>query len=126
METRVLLKRFGYYLVGFSAGLIILSIFLKKKDAEFCYGIDCRVLKNIRSKNIVYTPQSEGVLKNRSLDSVAINYILHEGDVNISKSKTKLDSCKVYVIESSIKEQDITLTIKNCEKTATVQSIEVQ
>jgi len=50
-----LLKRLGWYLGGFSVGLIILSVFLKKKNAEFCYGIDCRILKNIKSKNIVYS-----------------------------------------------------------------------
>jgi len=126
METSVILKRFGFFLVGFAAGLIILTLFLKKKDAEFCYGIDCRILKNIRSKNIVYTPQSETALKTYALDSIAINYLLNEGDVNISRSNTKLDSCKVYVVEGDLKAQSFALTIENCEKTATVQSIEVE
>jgi len=126
MKTSVLLKRFGYYLIGFSIGLIILTVFLKKKDAEFCYGIDCRILKNIRSKNLVYTPQSETTLKTHSLDTVAVNYVLNEGDVDMSRSNTKLDSCKIYVIEGKLETYLMTLTIQNCEKTATIQSIEMQ
>jgi len=69
-----LLKRIGYYLAGFSAGLIILAIFLKKKKTEFCYGIDCRILKNIRSKNIVYSDIAEKSLSDYALDTVTINY----------------------------------------------------
>lgn len=119
------LKRFGYYLIGFSAGLIILAIFWNKKNAEFCYGIDCRVLKNIRSKNLAYTPQSDEVLKNNNIDSLTIQYILNKGDVDISRSNTKLDSCKIYVIDGDTKKGLITLTIENCNRTATVTLVDI-
>ena len=35
-------------------------------------------------------------------------------DVNFSKSNTKIDSCKVYYIESETK----SFNVKNCEKSA--------
>lgn len=121
-----LLKRFGYYLLGFSVGLIILAIFLKKKNTEFCYGIDCRVLKNIRSKNIVYHASVSSSMNNHAIDSMAINYILKNGNVDISKSNTTLDSCKVYVVDGEVKEKTITLTIENCNKKALIQNINIQ
>ena len=110
------LKRFGYYLIGFSAGLIILAIFLNKKNAEFCYGIDCRVLKNIRSKNLVFKTKAEEYARSYKLDSVRINYILNNGDVDISRSNTKLDSCKIYVIQDDIDLGSVTMTIENCNE----------
>jgi len=118
-----LLKRFGYYLVGFSIGLIILTFFLKKKNAEFCYGIDCRILKNIRSKTIVFSDMAEESIYAATLDSVTVNAILRDADVNISKSNTKLDSCKVYFVEGNFKDKPIYLTIENCSKTATIQKV---
>ncbi|MBT8304519.1 MAG: hypothetical protein KJP09_08630 [Bacteroidia bacterium] len=118
-----LIKRIGYYLVGFSIGLIFLAFFLKKKKAEFCYGIDCRVIKNIQSKNIKYSEEANAFMYSLSLDSATFATILKRGDVNISKSNTKLDSCKVYFIESEFEERKLSFTIENCEKTATVQAI---
>ena len=121
-----LLKRVGWYLGGFSVGLIILSIFLKKKNAEFCYGIDCRILKNIRSKNVVYSKPANDFMLSNGIDTLVINGILLKGDVNMSKSNTKLDSCKIYSVEGNYKEDLLFLTIQNCNKTATVELIEMQ
>jgi len=118
-----LLKRIGFYLAGFSVGLIILTVFFKKKNAEFCYGIDCRILKNIRSKNLVYSEEAKAFVFARALDSTSMNYILNNADVNMSKSNTKLDSCKVYFIEGMHQEKPIYLTIENCDKTATVKTL---
>ncbi len=116
-----LLKRIGYYLGGFSVGLIILAIFLKKKNTEFCYGIDCRILKNIKSKSMVYSEKVTSSIY--ALDSISIRNILNDADVNMSKSDTTLDSCKVYFVEGTHNEQPIYLTIENCDKTATIQSV---
>jgi len=121
-----LLKRLGWYLGGFSIGLIFLSFFLKNKKAEFCYGIDCRILKNIRSKTLVYSDLAEESIYRASLDSLTINGILHNADVNMSKSNTKLDSCKVYFVEGNFKEKPIYLTIENCSETATIQKVELE
>lgn len=117
-----LFRRIGWYLGGFSVGLVILAIFLKKKNVEFCYGIDCRILKNIRSKNIKYS--SSFSKKDILLDTIAIRKILLDADVNISKSNTKLDSCKIYYIEGTHLEKDIYITIENCSETANILSIE--
>ncbi len=121
-----LLKRIGWYLGGFSVGLIILAFFLKKKNTEFCYGIDCRILKNIRSKNIVYSSSASNNPLSQELDSIMLNAILTKADVNISKSNTKLDSCKIYFIEGDYNNQPIQLTIENCDKKAIIKAINHQ
>ena len=44
------IHRLGYYLGGFSIGLIFLAFFLSGKRASCDYGPDARVLKNIGQK----------------------------------------------------------------------------
>ena len=118
-----LIHRIGYYLGGFSIGLIFLAFFLSGKRTSCSYGPDARVLKNISTKQLKYSNNSVEALNNKTIDSATISYVLKHGDVNFSKSNTKLDSCKVYVIEEDYNEQAIELTIENCDKIATIQSI---
>ena len=49
-----LMRRLGYYLGGFSIGLILLAFFLSGKRTSCDYGPEARVLKNIRTKTPAY------------------------------------------------------------------------
>lgn len=119
-----LIQRVGYYLGGFSIGLVILAFFLSGKKTSCSYGPDARVLKNISTKRLAYSSASSEIIKN-NLDSLAIPYILKHGDVNFSKSNTKLDFCKIYVIEDNYNGKDIALTVENCEHKATIKAIDI-
>ena len=117
------IHRLGYYLGGFSVGLILLAFFLSGKKTTCSYGPDARVLKNISTKHLKYSSNSAESINNKIIDTAAVFYVLKHGDVNFSKSNTELDSCKVYVIEDNYNDQDIELTIENCDSIATIQSI---
>ncbi|MCO4821103.1 MAG: hypothetical protein KC469_03480 [Flavobacteriaceae bacterium] len=120
------IHRLGYYMGGFSIGLILLAFFLSGKKTSCDYGPDARVLKNIRTKTLVFNEQSEVIKTNNAMDSTLIAFILKRGDVNFSESNTDLISCKIYVVEKEIEDINYKLTIENCEKTATVQEIKVE
>lgn len=109
-----LLKRIGFYLGGFALGLIILAFIFKGKDTQFCYSPNCRVLKNIRTKKLIYT-------KDIAKDSVLISELLKNGDVVFSKSNTNSVPCKTYVIEVEKESILLELEVKNCDSTAVVQ-----
>lgn len=119
-------KRFGFYGFGFIIGLLLLFFFLNGKKAGCDYGPDARTLKNIKIKQRVYSTQSLQDLKKNNLDTATVSYLLKLGDVNFGESNTKLDSCKVYVIEGSVKKIKLKMSVQNCEKTATITSIAVQ
>ena len=121
-----LIHRIGYYLGGFSIGLILLAFFLSGKRASCSYGPDARVLKNISTKQLVYSQNVLEAIKNRTIDSLTISEILKFGDVNFSESKTNLDSCNIYVLERNFNEKEISLSIENCETTATINSISLE
>ncbi|MBC3846233.1 hypothetical protein H8K90_07575 [Winogradskyella echinorum] len=115
--------RLGYYLGGFAIGLIILMFFLNGKDASCDYGPNARTVKNISSKPLNYSVNANTFVNNYKLDSLTITNLIKYGSVDFSKSDTKKDSCRVYHIENSYKERELTLKVKNCDSLATLLDI---
>ncbi len=120
-----LTQRLFYYLGGFAIGLILLFFFLGGKKASCDYGPTARVLKNIRSKQRFFSEESLGKMREYEIDTADISYILQKGNVDFSKSNTKLDSCKIYHIEGQIKESSVQLLIENCDSIARINRLEV-
>jgi len=118
-----LLKRTGYYLIGFSLGAIAVSFFWKQKKVTFDYGMDARTLKTIRIRHKIYSQEAQAVLANNNLDTIAINYILEKGDVNFSKSRQREKPCAKYMIEGKYKNRDIDLWIVRCDSTSTIEKV---
>ncbi len=118
-----LVHRIGYYLGGFSLGLIILAFFLNGKKASCSYGPEARVLKNINLKKVDYTNNTAAFIAENNIDTTAINYILYKGDVKFSKSDTKSKPCKTYHIEGLLNDREAVLLVENCKETATLKSI---
>ncbi|MDO5980505.1 hypothetical protein [Flavivirga spongiicola] len=121
-----LIQRVGYYLGGFSIGLIILAFFLNGKKTSCSYGPDARVLKNIRLKKIVYSNHIQSHLEDYNLDSVAINYILKKGSIDFSKSNARQKPCGMYNIEGEFEKKDIILTVENCDSIATITTLKIE
>ncbi|WP_296317485.1 hypothetical protein [Winogradskyella sp. UBA3174] len=117
------IHRLGYYLGGFSLGLILLMFFLNGKDASCDYGPNARTVKNISSKPMVYSSTASDFVKENSLDSITMLNLVKYGSVDFSKSKEELDSCKVYHIENSYKDLDMVLKVQNCDSIATLLDV---
>lgn len=117
------INRLGYYLGGFAIGLILLMFFLNGKDASCDYGPNARTTKNINSKPINFTNEAFKFINDEQIDTVTVRNLIKFGSVNFSESKTKLDSCKVYLIENIYKEREMELKIKNCDSLATLLDI---
>ncbi|MDC1336860.1 hypothetical protein N8191_00090 [Flavobacteriaceae bacterium] len=84
---------------------MILIFVINKKDTRFNYSPNKRVLNDIYKKNWVFNNQSNAFSKDK---------FFSEFDVNFSKSNTKIDTCKVYYIES----EKLEFSVKNCNKNA--------
>ncbi|SFZ91682.1 hypothetical protein SAMN05428642_102220 [Flaviramulus basaltis] len=121
-----LIQRIGYYLGGFSLGLIILAFFLNGKKTSCSYGPDARVLKNINSKKIIYSDIVNDYLSNKTIDSLEIQTVLKKGDINFSNSETRKKPCGVYIVEGSLDEKEIILTIENCDSIATILNLKIE
>ena len=121
-----LIHRIGYYLGGFTIGIVILIFFLSGKKTSCDYGPNARVLKNIRSKHKIYTPEAEKQMKTFQLDSIFIDQTLQTGDVLFSESETSLDSCNVYLVESKKDEKTFKTSFRNCDSLVTILTIDYQ
>ena len=123
-----LAKRFLYYFGGFAIGIVLLYFFIggsgSGASCEYDYGPDARTLKNIRLKERIYTDASLEALAANQLDTATISAILKTGDVLFSESNTKLDSCKIYVIEGEASEKVLKISVENCEIQATVLTVQ--
>jgi len=117
------IHRLGYYLGGFSLGIVLLIFFLSGKKTSCDYGPNARVLKNIRSKHKTYTSQAEKQLKEFQLDSIFIDNTLQQGDVLFDESKTSLDSCNIYIVESEKDEKTYKTSFQNCDSLVTILNI---
>ncbi|MDO5105560.1 DUF4258 domain-containing protein [Capnocytophaga sp.] len=112
-----ILQRIGYYAIGLSLGIVIVAFFFKKKGTdEFCYFPNCRVLKDLRSKNVEI---SSNVLV--SEEELAV--IFTQGDVLFSKSDVNASPCKKYVIEGELQGKKVEITVENCTDKVIVTSL---
>ena len=115
------------YLVGLSIGLLFLFFFFKKKSEDtgvtFCYLPNCRVLKDIRSKTLLFSKNLPEDMKRFGIDSLGIVSFLDNGSVNFSDSDTKTAPCKYYVITHEIAGNEYQIKVSNCDSTATVTAL---
>ena len=118
-----LLQRIGYYLGGFSIGLIILAFFLNGKKVSCDYGPEARVLKNINTKKIIFSEAILTDLSTNLIDSTTISYLLKKGDVNFSKSTPREKPCGIYAIEGEYKDIEMLMTVENCDSIATILNV---
>ena len=111
--------RIGFYLGGFSIGIIFLVFFFSGKKTSCDYGPSSRVLKNINSKKIKISQNVIDLMSVLKLDTITVNNILKDGSVVFSESQPQLEGCKIY----TIKKNEIKLIIENCKKLALVKEI---
>lgn len=121
-----LLHRVGYYLGGFSIGLIILAFFLQGKKTSCDYGPNARTTKSLANQSKSYSAEAESIMKEYDMDTLTVSNLIRYGEVDFSKSDTKSEGCKTYIVENSYKESIFELKIRNCETLATIESISLK
>ncbi|MGC1203372.1 MAG: hypothetical protein WA839_00635 [Flavobacteriaceae bacterium] len=121
-----LIQRIGYYLGGFSIGLIVLAFFLNGKKASCSYGPEARVLKNINTKKIIFSDYVDSQIDNRVIDSAEIRTILKMGDINFSESNTRQKPCGIYIVEGDYNDDNLILTVENCDSIATITHLKIE
>ena len=119
-------KRFALYGFGFAIGIILVFFFLGGKKASCNWMPNDRMLQIIRGKHIVYSQKVQEQIETTVLDSVAINNILIAGDIDFSKSQVKNDPCRIYLINGSKQQENITITVQVCDSIATIEKADVK
>lgn len=117
--------RLGYYLVGFLVGAIFLFFVFKNKRTEFCYLPNCRVLKDLRSKPLVYSTEAERKFNEKWVTLEDIKKCTEHGDVDFSKSNTTYQGGKLYYIEGkNTNNEPITVEMINYSDRVVIKDIQ--
>ena len=117
-------QRLSYFGGGVFIGSIFLIFFLSGKKTTCDYSPNARVLKNIRSKERFYSPQSEVYMLNKNIDTSVVSAVLKNGSVDFSNSNTQSEPCKTYSIIGEVEDKNLNLIIENCEEKATIIKVE--
>ena len=117
------IHRLGYYLSGLVVGIIMLLFFLGGKKTSCDWGLDARVLKNIRNKERVVSQSAMQFFNDQKVDTSAISNLLKTGDVNFKESNIDAKPCKIYQIEGNVNNKYIGLIFENCDSTATLKRV---
>lgn len=129
-----LLKRFGYYLGGLALGVVALSYINDQKGTTFDYGPNARTLKQLRLRDtLVIDALAQNTINEYKLDSMDLQFVLHKGDVDFSKSNPRVKPCPDYWIDITIgkKQNDKVITndfafiFERCDSIATLKEIKV-
>jgi hypothetical protein len=107
-------NRLIYFMGGFLIGICILIFIWDKKNTKFPYMPDARVINDVNSKNVHYSNKLHTAFAKNIITASQVQDILKNGNVNFSKSNTKLDSCKIYVIEKILSTKNYSISLENC------------
>ena len=118
-------RRFGLYGFGFAIGIVLVFFFLGGKNASCSWMPNDRMLKIIRSKQIIYSQRVQEKLNLAVVDTADINLILTDGNIDFSKSEVKNKPCRKYIINGAIVEGKAEITVKICDSIATIETIEL-
>lgn len=117
-------QRFAYYFIGFTIGMFVVALVWNRKDVQFNYLPNARVLSNISSKPMFYDSLVIKQFNEKWVDTSDIRNTLIYGDVDFSKSNSKEKGGKLYTIYGKTKQnQDIILEIINYEDKAVLKNI---
>ncbi len=114
-----LLRRFKFYLIGITIGIIPTLFILKAKGSTFDYGFDARTLKQIRIRKRVFSEQAKRTMMQHHIDTAEISTILRNADVDFGKSKPRKTPCPEYFITS----EKIDLYVIRCDSVSTIDKV---
>ncbi|GAB7256551.1 DUF4258 domain-containing protein [Polaribacter sp. OB-PA-B3] len=119
----MLAKRIFYYLVGLTLGSIGVYFFWQKKNASFDYGMDARTLKTIRIKKRLFSDEAKNAMLKFDIDTLKISTILENGDVDFGKGKPRQKPCAEYYVTGKNELEKVSLLVKRCDSTSTIQKV---
>ena len=114
-------KRLVWYLFGVGFGVVFVMFIFGDRDITFNYFPNARVKGDLLKKVINYDKSTINTLEDLGLDTLDVNNLLKDGDVDFSKSNTDLDSCKTYYIEND----RLNVVFENCESLVNLLEISI-
>jgi len=101
----------------------MLMFFLGGKKTSCDWGLDARVLKNMRNKERIVEADALKFFQENRIDTATISYLLKSGDVNFKESNIDAKPCKIYQVEGVVNNQELGFIFENCDSTAVLKRV---
>ena len=116
--------RLAYYLFGVLLGSMFLVFMFNNKKTEFCYMPNCRVLKQLRTKAMVISPEAKQKLAENWVTIEDVKNCTTYGDVNFDKSNSPYKGGKLYIVEGkNTKGEPIVIEMVNFDNQVLLKDI---
>ena len=115
-------ERLPFFLGGLTVGIILVVFFLGKKKTTFDYGPNARLLKNISTKQRIYSDDVLTLIQQKEIDTTTISAVLKDGNADMW-NKVKTDTCTQYTITGNDDFENISITLNNCDSIAFINKI---
>lgn len=115
--------RLLYFSGGAVIGIVLVIFILSGKKTSCAYGPQARTLKHLRIKPRVFSDESLAFFQSNGLDTAKIDEVFLTGKVDFSKSITRTDSCKLYLVNGAISEKSVRVNISFCDDLAEIQDV---
>ena len=118
-------KRFRYYFIGVVLGsFVVYFMFGNRTDLRCDYLPNARVLKNLRSKELKYSPVAACQKDCLQLDSLDIKQLFAAGAVSFKDSEPRKKPCGEYKLVIRLPDmREIAARVENCDSTVTLLSL---
>jgi len=85
--------------------------------------MDSRTLKSIRIKKRFFSADARTAMQRFEIDTLKITTILNTGDVDFGKGNPRQTPCAEYYISGNKELKKVSLLVKRCDSTATIEKI---
>lgn len=120
--------RLAYYLFGLTMGAFLVIFIFNKRGQDFCYLPNCRVLKELRSKGLVISPEAQKHFDTKWVTLEDVKRCTEFGDVDFSRSKKpEPGGGTLYVVEGkTINNEPIEVEMVNFDNRVVLKDIKKQ
>lgn len=118
-----LVKRFIYFGVGLTIGVVFVFFIWDKKKIQFDYLPNARVLKKLRTDTRFYSNTANEEMLKIGIDTADVTTILSEGTVDFKKSDPRGKPCKTFIVDGNTKDKNITIVVKRCDTISTIDKV---
>jgi hypothetical protein len=88
--------------------------------------MDARTLKTIRVKERLFSEDAKDAMQKFDIDTLKIATILKTGDVDFGKGNPRQKPCAEYYISGEKELKSISLLVKRCDSSATIEKVIVK
>ena len=112
-------RRFAYYGFGLLLGIVSVRFITRQKGADFSYGPEARVLKNLKLKTMILNPEMDCYFEKSNFSEKAFKELWEKSDLDVSfsESEAQREPFKRYQLYGEYRDKTYAFYVENQDST---------